>query len=56
MSVEMRPAMPMAFPKAVAFRAGQDRLLRWLATTVTVFTAAVAILVVAMATVMLGIT
>jgi hypothetical protein len=56
MSVEIRPAMPVALPRAVAFRAGQDRLLRWFATTVTVLTASVAILVVAMAAVVLGIT
>jgi hypothetical protein len=56
MSVEMRPAMPAALPRGMAFRAGQDRLLRRFATTVTVFTAVVAILVVAVAAVALGMT
>jgi hypothetical protein len=56
MSVGIRLAIPSELPKAVAFRAGRDRLLRWLATAVTVLTAAIAVLVVAMASVVLGIT
>ncbi len=56
MSVGIRLAIPSELPRAVAFRAGRDRLLRWLATAVTVLTAAIAILVVAMAAVVLGIT
>ena len=56
MSVDIRPAIPAAFPRAVAFRAGRDRRRRWLATTITVLTAAIAILVVAAAAVVMGIT
>jgi hypothetical protein len=56
MSVETRPAMPAAMPRAVAFRAGHDRLMGWVATTVTVLTATVAIVIVAMAAVVLGLT
>jgi hypothetical protein len=56
MSVDIRPAIPAVFPRAVAFRAGRDRTRRWFATTVTVLTAAIAILVVAAAAVMMGIT
>ena len=55
MSVDIRPAIPAAFPRAVAFRAGHDRLRRWFATTVTVLTAAIAILVVEAAAVVMGI-
>jgi hypothetical protein len=56
MSVDIRPAIPAAFPRAVAFRTGRDRMRRWLATTLTVLTAAIAILVVAAAAVVMGIT
>jgi hypothetical protein len=56
MSVEIRPAVPSAWPRAVAFRAGRNRLLQWFATAVTVVAASIAILVVAMAAVVLGIT
>ena len=56
MSVEIRPAVPLAWPRAVVFRAGRDRLLRWFATAVTVISASVAILFVAMAAVVLGMT
>ena len=45
MSVEMRLAVPSAWPRAVAFRARRDRLLRWFATTVTVLAASIAILI-----------
>jgi hypothetical protein len=56
MSVEMRLAMPSAWPRAVAFRARRDRLLRWFATGVTVLAASIGILLVAMAAVVLGMT
>ena len=56
MSVEMRPAMPAAFPRAAAFRTGHDRLLRWCATAVTVLVAVIAIMIVGVAAVALGIT
>jgi hypothetical protein len=56
MAVEMRLAMPMARPRAVAFRAGRDRLLRWFSLTITVIMASIAIVFVAMAAVVLGIT
>ena len=39
MAVEMRLAIPMARPRAVAFRARRDRLLRWFSLTVTVIMA-----------------
>jgi hypothetical protein len=55
MSVEMRPAMPAALPRA-AFRAGHDRLLRWCATAVTVLAAVIGVVIVALAAVALGIT
>jgi hypothetical protein len=56
MSVDVRPAMPAVFPRAAAFRARRDRVRRWFATMVTVLTAAIAILVVAAAAVVMGIT
>jgi len=56
MPVETRPAMPAALPRAVAFRAGRDRVMHWVATAVTVLTATVAVVVVAMAAVALGLT
>ena len=56
MSVDIRPAMSAAFPRAVAFRTRRDRMRRWFATTITVLTAATAILVVAAAAVVMGIT
>jgi hypothetical protein len=56
MSVGMRPAMPSAWPRVVAFRAGHDRLLRLFSTAMTVIMASVAIIVVAMAAVVLGMT
>jgi hypothetical protein len=56
MSVGMRPAMPSAWPRVVAFRAGHDRLLQLCSTTLTVIMASAAILCVAMAAVVLGMT
>ena len=56
MPVAIRPAIPDALPRTAATRAGRERLLRGLATTVTVLTAAIAVLVVATAAVVLGIT
>jgi hypothetical protein len=56
MSVDIRPAMPAAFPRAVVFRARRDRVRRWFATSLTVLTATIAILVVAAAAVVMGIT
>ena len=56
MPVDIRPAIPAAFPRTVAFRPGRDRMRRWFATTLTVLTAAIAILVVAAAAVVMGIT
>jgi hypothetical protein len=43
-------------PPTVPFRAGRERLVNALATAVTVFTAVIAVLVVATAAVMLGLT
>ena len=56
MPVAIRPAIPDALPRTAATRAGRERLLCGLATAVTVLTAAIAILVVATAAVVLGIT
>ena len=56
MRVEIRPAMPAALPDVAASQARRDRLLRWLAAAVTVFTATIAVLAAAMTTVMLGLT
>jgi hypothetical protein len=56
MSVGMRPAVPLAWPRVVAFRAGRERLLRRFSTALTVIMASVAIVFVAMAAVVLGIT
>jgi hypothetical protein len=56
MSVDVRPAMPAALPRAAAFLDRRDRMRRWFATTVTVLVAAIAILVVAAAAVVMGIT
>ncbi len=56
MSVEMRPAMPAALPRAAAFRASQDRWLRWCATAVTVLAAVIGVVIVALAAVAIGIT
>jgi hypothetical protein len=56
MAVEIRPAMPAVMPRVRGLRPGRDQLLRRLATAVTLLTAALAILVVAAATVVLGMT
>jgi hypothetical protein len=56
MSVGIRLAVPSAWPRAVAFRARRDRLLHWFATAVTVLAASIAILFVATAAVVLGMT
>jgi hypothetical protein len=56
MSVGMRPAMPSAWPRVVAFRADRDRLLQWFSTVVTITMAAAAIVGVATAAVVLGMT
>jgi hypothetical protein len=55
MSIERRPAIPAALPRAGAQR-DTDRLRRWCSTAVTAFTSAIAILIVALAAVVLGIT
>jgi hypothetical protein len=52
--VEMRPAIPSALPQVLCAR--RERLLRWVASAVTVFAATVAVLGAAMAAVMLGLT
>jgi hypothetical protein len=56
MSVDVRPAMPETLPHMVGFRAGRERVVRWVATTVTVVTSLICVLVVATAAVMLGLT
>jgi hypothetical protein len=56
MSVEIRLAVPSAWPRTVAFRARRDRLMRRFATAVTVLAASIAILFVATAAVVLGMT
>jgi hypothetical protein len=56
MRAEIRPAMPAALPDVAASQARRDRLLRWLAAAVTVFTATIAVLAAAMTAVMLGLT
>jgi hypothetical protein len=54
MRVEMRPAIPSALPQVLCAR--RERLLRCVASAVTVFAATVAVLGAAMAAVMLGLT
>ncbi|HYY39455.1 MAG TPA: hypothetical protein VE801_17045 [Xanthobacteraceae bacterium] len=54
MRVEMRPAIPSALPQVLPAR--RERLLRWVASAVTVLAATVAVLGAAMAAVMLGLT
>jgi hypothetical protein len=56
MPVAVRPAIPAALPRLAASRRGHDRIVRWTATAVTVISAAVAIMVVALTAVVLGIT
>ena len=55
MSVVIRPASPVALPRAMAAKAGRDRLWRGLANAITVLSAIVAILMVASAAVVMGI-
>jgi hypothetical protein len=56
MSSTLRPAMPMVPPRQGAFRARRDWLLRRVATWISVFTAAFAVLIVAAAAVAFAIT
>lgn len=56
MAAETRPAIPLALPRAGAFAAGRDRMLRVMATAVTALTATLAVVVVAIAAVALGMT
>jgi hypothetical protein len=51
MPVDARPAMPIIPPRQAAFRTRQTWLLAKLATSVTVLTAAIAVLIVAAAAV-----
>jgi len=46
----------MAWPRVLPFRARRRRWLRWFAATVTVMTAAVAVVIIAAGAVMLGMT
>jgi hypothetical protein len=50
------PCCASAWPRVVAFRAGRDRLLQLFSTTLTVIVASAAIVFVAMAAVVLGMT
>ncbi len=54
MPVDIRPAIPAALPHKVTFKAGRERLVRGLATAVTVLTALIAVVAVSTAAVMLG--
>jgi hypothetical protein len=56
MSVDSRSAIPAAMPHNAPFRARRERLVSAIATGVTVLTALIAILVVATAAVVLGLT
>ncbi len=56
MRVDIRPAVPGVAPRTSEAWARRDRRLRWIANAVTAVTAAVAIMIVATAAVMLGIT
>ena len=55
MQVAVRPATPVVLPRS-ALKAGRDRWLRWVANAVAVLSAAVAIVVVALAAVVMGLT
>ena len=55
MPVAARLAIPVALPRTLRAGARRHRLLRWLATFVTIVAAAVAVLLAAVAAVMLGI-
>jgi hypothetical protein len=54
MPVDLRPAMPIARPRAWTPRPFHCRLLWWLATAITAVTAVVAIVAVAAGAVLLG--
>jgi hypothetical protein len=54
--VEMGPAIPAALPQAAVARERRERLLRWVATAVTVLAATIAVLGAAITAVILGIT
>jgi hypothetical protein len=54
--MDSRPAMPTVPPRRAAFRARREGLIRKVATCITVLTAAVAILFVAVAAVVITIT
>jgi hypothetical protein len=56
MQFGMRPAIPMAWPRAIPFGARRLRWMRWIAATVTMITAVAAIMIVAAGAVMLGMT
>lgn len=56
MPIDPRPAMPIIPPRQAAFRTRQSWLLAKLATSVTVLTAATAVLIVAAAAVAFTIT
>jgi hypothetical protein len=51
MSVDVRPAIPTLAPRHGAFRASRERLVRTVATMVTVLVAAAAVVIVAAAAV-----
>jgi hypothetical protein len=55
MSIDSRPEIPLALPRAGVQR-DNDPLMRWFSSAVTALTAALSILVVAVAAVVLGIT
>jgi hypothetical protein len=55
MSIDTQPAIPPGLPRPGAQR-DNDRLMRWFSSAVTALTAAISILVVAVAAVVLGIT
>jgi hypothetical protein len=55
MSIDTRIAIPPGLPRAGA-RRDNERLMRWFSSAVTALTAAISILVVAVAAVVLGIT
>jgi hypothetical protein len=56
MPVDLRSAIPAAMPHNAPFRARRERLVSGIATGVTVLTAVIAVLVVATAALVLGLT
>ncbi|HZO48307.1 MAG TPA: hypothetical protein VFB68_20650 [Xanthobacteraceae bacterium] len=54
MPVDLRSAIPAAMPHNAPFRARRERLVSGIATGVTVLTAVIAVLVVATAALVLG--